>query len=126
MTNWVLGERAQVAACVGKEGDATPFTEVTVDNISNALHQCGYQRRGWEVMYNGHTGRRLQAQIFLNPTYYQRLKHMVRCLGTCCTPVRLRLTSIQGLFDNSSAMPFYLAVYQDHGHSVCLVLMGGK
>ena len=28
-------------------------------------------------MYNGHTGRQLQAQIFLNPTYYQRLKHMV-------------------------------------------------
>ncbi len=39
--------------------------------------RCGYQRRGWEVMYNGHTGRQLQAQIFLNPTYYQRLKHMV-------------------------------------------------
>lgn len=28
-------------------------------------------------MYNGHTGRQLLAQIFLNPTYYQRLKHMV-------------------------------------------------
>jgi hypothetical protein len=22
-------------------------------------------------MFNGHTGRQLQAQIFLNPTYYQ-------------------------------------------------------
>ena len=28
-------------------------------------------------MYTGHTGRQLQAQIFLNPTCYQRLKHMV-------------------------------------------------
>ncbi len=75
----------QVAALVGKEGDATPFAEVTVDNISAALHKCGYQSRGWETMYNGHTGRRLQAQIFLNPTYYQRLKHMV-CLSPslCC------------------------------------------
>jgi DNA-directed RNA polymerase beta subunit len=62
---------------MGKEGDATPFTSVTVDNISDALHRCGYQSRGWEVMYNGHTGRQLKAQIFLNPTYYQRLKHMV-------------------------------------------------
>ena len=28
-------------------------------------------------MYNGHTGRKLQAQVYLGPTYYQRLKHMV-------------------------------------------------
>eukprot|EP00897_Mesotaenium_endlicherianum_P010856 jgi/Mesen1/979/ME000012S00529 len=67
----------KVAAHMGKEGDATPFTDVTVDSISKALHKCGYQMRGFEVMYNGHTGRRLQAQIFLGPTYYQRLKHMV-------------------------------------------------
>lgn len=33
--------------------------------------------RGFETMYNGHTGRRLPAMIFLGPTYYQRLKHMV-------------------------------------------------
>lgn len=67
----------KVAAHMGKEGDATPFTDVTVDSISKALHKCGYQMRGFEVMYNGHTGRRLQAQVFLGPTYYQRLKHMV-------------------------------------------------
>lgn len=68
---------SKVGAVMGREGDATPFTEVTVDNISTTLHSVGYQSRGWEVMYNGHTGRQLKAQIFLNPTYYQRLKHMV-------------------------------------------------
>ncbi|KAL0769652.1 hypothetical protein Bca101_034802 [Brassica carinata] len=67
----------KVAAHMGKEGDATPFTDVTVDNISKALHKCGYQMRGFERMYNGHTGRPLTAMIFLGPTYYQRLKHMV-------------------------------------------------
>ncbi|KAL3848853.1 hypothetical protein ACJIZ3_010735 [Penstemon smallii] len=30
-----------------------------------------------KTMYNGHTGRPLTAMIFLGPTYYQRLKHMV-------------------------------------------------
>ena len=67
----------KVSAVQGREGDATPFTEVTVENISKALHRCGYQKRGFEVMRNGHTGRRLDAMIFLGPTYYQRLKHMV-------------------------------------------------
>jgi len=67
----------KVAVFEGKEGDATPFTDVTVENISTALHKLGYQCRGWEVMYNGHTGRKMAAQIFLGPTYYQRLKHMV-------------------------------------------------
>jgi hypothetical protein len=47
---------AQVASLIGNEGDATPFTDVTVENISQTLHQLGYQSRGWEVMYNGHTG----------------------------------------------------------------------
>ena len=28
-------------------------------------------------MYNGHTGKKLAAQVFLGPTYYQRLRHMV-------------------------------------------------
>lgn len=30
-----------------------------------------------KVLYNGHTGRKLNTQVFLGPTYYQRLKHMV-------------------------------------------------
>merc|ERR1719172_196403 len=61
----------------GKEGDATPFTDVTVEDLSQSLHQCGYQKRGFERMYNGHTGKPMDAMIFLGPTYYQRLKPMV-------------------------------------------------
>lgn len=40
---------SKVASLVGQEGDATPFTDVTVDNISQTLHKSGYQQRGWEV-----------------------------------------------------------------------------
>jgi DNA-directed RNA polymerase II subunit RPB2 len=39
----------QVAACQGSEGDATPFTDVKVDDVSEELHKRGYQRYGWEV-----------------------------------------------------------------------------
>jgi len=67
----------KVSAITGDEGDATPFTDVTVEDISRTLHKFGYQMRGNEVMYNGHTGRKMEAMIFIGPTYYQRLKHMV-------------------------------------------------
>ena len=68
---------SKVGALRGCEGDATPFTDVTVQDISDLLRNHGYQSRGYEVMYNGHTGKKLRAQIFLGPTYYQRLRHMV-------------------------------------------------
>lgn len=67
----------KVSACIGDEGDATPFTDVTVDDISSELMKCGFHPRGLDIMYNGHTGQKLAAQIFIGPTYYQRLKHMV-------------------------------------------------
>ncbi|KAF8509919.1 DNA-directed RNA polymerase II, subunit 2 [Gautieria morchelliformis] len=68
---------SKVATLIGNEGDATPFTELTVESVSTLLRKQGYHSRGLEVMYHGHTGRKLQAQIYLGPTYYQRLKHMV-------------------------------------------------
>ena len=63
--------------CMSARGQQTQTWGIIA--YANILCFCsvGYQSRGWEVMYNGHTGRQLKAQIFLNPTYYQRLKHMV-------------------------------------------------
>ncbi|THH33154.1 hypothetical protein EUX98_g1063 [Antrodiella citrinella] len=68
---------SKVATLLGQEGDATPFTDLTVESVSHFLRDKGYQSRGLEIMYHGHTGRKLQAQVYLGPTYYQRLKHMV-------------------------------------------------
>jgi DNA-directed RNA polymerase II subunit RPB2 len=69
--------QGKVSALTGVEGDGTPFTDLTVEAISEKLHEFGYQKRGNEVMYSGHTGRRLDAHVFVGPTYYQRLKHLV-------------------------------------------------
>mmetsp|Transcript_29447 Transcript_29447/g.59712 ORF Transcript_29447/g.59712 Transcript_29447/m.59712 type:complete len:682 (-) Transcript_29447:1752-3797(-) len=67
----------KVVVFQGCEGDATPFTDVTVEDISMRLHAMGYQRFGNEAMYQGHTGKPLCARVFIGPTFYQRLKHLV-------------------------------------------------
>jgi len=67
----------KVGALVGCQGDATPFTRVTVKDISGRLHDMGFQRFGNERVMSGHTGRPLTNKIFIGPVYYQRLKHMV-------------------------------------------------
>jgi DNA-directed RNA polymerase II subunit RPB2 len=70
----ILGK---VAVFQGCEGDATPFTDVTVEDIASRLHAMGYQKHGSEALYQGHTGRPLNARVFIGPTFYQRLKHLV-------------------------------------------------
>eukprot|EP00747_Dinoflagellata_sp_TGD_P165070 gnl/TRDRNA2_/TRDRNA2_185877_c0_seq1.p1 gnl/TRDRNA2_/TRDRNA2_185877_c0~~gnl/TRDRNA2_/TRDRNA2_185877_c0_seq1.p1 ORF type:complete len:1182 (-),score=253.27 gnl/TRDRNA2_/TRDRNA2_185877_c0_seq1:85-3630(-) len=67
----------KVGALVGCQGDATPFTRVTVKDVSGRLHDMGFQRFGNERVFNGHTGRPLTNKIYVGPVYYQRLKHMV-------------------------------------------------
>ncbi len=68
----------KVATLLGQEGDATPFMDaLTVDEISKVLKDQNYQKHGNECMYNGHTGRPIETLIFLGPTFYQRLKHLV-------------------------------------------------
>lgn len=75
----------KVCAMTGKEGDSTPFNGVKVSDISEMLEQCGYSGDGTELMYNGDSGEPMEAKIFIGPTYYQRLKHMVNDKIHCLT-----------------------------------------
>jgi DNA-directed RNA polymerase II subunit RPB2 len=62
----------------GEFGDGTPFEEMCVDNFADNLEKHGFQQHGNETMYNGFTGKRMKSQVFIGPTFYQRLKHCVQ------------------------------------------------
>lgn len=59
---------------------STPFSTYSHDivpRLTSDLRDCGYQRNGNEMMMNGLTGKPFKTEIFIGPTYYQRLKHLV-------------------------------------------------
>ena len=62
---------------LGLYGDGTSFNDFPVKDICKELQTCGYERHGNEVLMNGMTGEQLETNIFIGPTFYQRLKHMV-------------------------------------------------
>lgn len=78
MTMGQLLECIMGKACVamGTYGDSTPFTDLNVEDISKILEEHGIERYGNEILYNSRTGEQMSTEIFIGPTYYQRLKHM--------------------------------------------------
>jgi len=70
----------KVCSLYGTYGDCTTFTNKgTKDKIlGEMLIKAGYSSTGNEILYNGMTGEQLETEIFFGPTYYLRLKHMVK------------------------------------------------
>jgi DNA-directed RNA polymerase II subunit RPB2 len=76
---------AQLIECIagksasmdGNRKNATSFDHDTPEMIEEQLKAVGYESRGQQTMYCGFTGKPLDVKIFIGPTYYQRLKHMV-------------------------------------------------
>jgi len=63
---------------LGSFVDATPFSTTNrLMDLRKALMDNGFEPYGCEVMYNGQTGEMMEADIFMGPIYYQRLKQMV-------------------------------------------------
>ena len=67
----------KTCAQIGKLGDATPFSDIKISDLQKILEKEGFEKNGNEIMYNGRSGQQLPCSIFIGPTYYQRLKHMV-------------------------------------------------
>jgi DNA-directed RNA polymerase II subunit RPB2 len=82
MTIGQLVESLMGKACAmqGAFGDCTAF----VNNsdmpkvFGQLLTENGYHSSGNELLYNGQTGEQIQSEIYMGPTYYMRLKHMVK------------------------------------------------
>jgi len=64
----------------GGFGDCTAFATKgsNTETYGKMLTRAGFHSSGTQVLYNGMTGEQLSSDIYIGPTYYMRLKHMVK------------------------------------------------
>ena len=64
----------------GAFGDCTAFNNrgPKMEIYGKLLTNLGYHKSGNEILYNGIDGTQLESSIYIGPTYYLRLKHMVK------------------------------------------------
>jgi DNA-directed RNA polymerase II subunit RPB2 len=70
----------KVCTSYGAFGDCTAF-QVKGSNYSTYapfLVKAGFNSTGNQILYNGMNGEQIQSDIYIGPTYYMRLKHMVK------------------------------------------------
>jgi len=82
MTIGQLIETIMGKACsfYGGFGDCTAYANKgsKIKLFGDMLQRAGLHPSGNEIMYNGQTGESFETNIFIGPTYYMRLKHMVK------------------------------------------------
>lgn len=67
----------KLAALSGEIINAPPFNSKSEEEIRKALEKLGFKNHGCEVMIDGRTGKRFEAEIFIGPCFYQKLDHLV-------------------------------------------------
>jgi len=67
----------KVGALSGKQIDATTFQGMDEFTLRKFLHELGFREDGSETLYDGRTGKEMEARIFVGSQYYYRLKYMV-------------------------------------------------
>src|ERR687896_244988 len=70
-----LGGKA--ASLRGRIVDGSAFLGEKLDDIKGIIEQYGFKHSGKEIMYDGRTGKRFPAEVYLGVVYYQKLHHMV-------------------------------------------------
>jgi len=67
----------KTGAIRGKSVDGTTFSSEPEKDLRKELLDFGFREDGTETLYNGLTGEKLKAKIYIGNMYYLRLKHMV-------------------------------------------------
>lgn len=67
----------KASALAGKYLDAPAFSPTSEEELREILKARGYEEYGREVMYDGRTGKKFPATIFIGNCFYQRLDHLV-------------------------------------------------
>ncbi|MBI4983248.1 DNA-directed RNA polymerase subunit B [Candidatus Woesearchaeota archaeon] len=67
----------KVGALAGRYVDGTLFEAEGEEKLRRELVNFGFREDGTEIFYDGRTGKRMLARIFVGNMYYLRLRHMV-------------------------------------------------
>jgi len=67
----------KASALSGKYVFSPAFSPTSENEIRKMLEDYGFRNDGKETMYDGRTGKKFEAQIFIGNCFYQKLDHLV-------------------------------------------------